>query len=89
MTDQGYGQYVKSTISEGMRVRMMCKYEEVMEGDHGTYIGTNTGSPPAKFAWEGMGGKTYWVFWHMVKLLPQGWLEVGEEGRGGGAHVAV
>lgn len=94
-TDRDYGQYIKSTISEGMRVRMRCNYEQVTEGDHGTYIGTNTGSPPAQFAWAGMGGNTYWVFWHMVELLPpadsddeekEGWLEgerKGEEGEEG------
>lgn len=53
-----------------MRVRAISNYESVTDGDIGYYKKTNEGSPPAQFAWDGLGGKTYWVYWQMVEILP-------------------
>ena len=69
-SDQEYGQYTKATLQAGMRVRARVNYESVSEGDYGIYKQTNDGTPPAQFAWDGLGGDTYWVYWHMVEILP-------------------
>lgn len=53
-----------------MKVRARSKYEQVTEGDYGIYQQLNEGTPPAQFKWEGLGGETYWVFWHNVEILP-------------------
>ena len=45
-------------------------YESVSEGDYGVYRQTNNGHPPAQFAWDGLGGDTYWLWWHQVEILP-------------------
>ena len=80
-TNDEYGQYVKSILITGMRVRARVSYESVVEGDIGEYRQTNDGTPPAQFAWEGLGGDTYWVFWHQVEPLVN---EVSEEGKSKG-----
>ena len=69
-SDRDYGIYIKSLLKPGMKVRARCSYETVSKGDYGVYKQTNEGSPPAQFEWEGLGGDTYWVFWHMVEILP-------------------
>ena len=69
-SDREYGQYTKATLQAGMRVRARVNYESVSEGDYGIYKQTNDGTPPAQFAWDGLGGDTYWVYWHMVEILP-------------------
>lgn len=69
-TEREYGDYVKATIKPQMKVRALCNYEAITEGDTGTYLQTNDGSPPAQFSWKAMAGDTYWVFWHMVAFLP-------------------
>lgn len=77
--DRDYGKYVKSVLKPEMKVRSRCNYESVSEGDFGIYKQTNDGTPPAQFEWEGMGGDTYWVYWHMVDLLPPS-SDIEEEG---------
>ena len=67
---QDYGQYVKANLQVGMYVRAIEEYESVSEGDLGIYKQSNDGRPPAQFAWDGLGGKTYWVYWHQVVILP-------------------
>ncbi len=69
-SDKDYGQYIKATIKKGMKVRARSGYESVNEGDYGVYQQMNDGTPPAQFTWEGLGGESYWVFWHMVEILP-------------------
>ncbi|CAI8007075.1 Cullin-9, partial [Geodia barretti] len=69
-TDDKYGNYVKNTLRQGMRVKARGSYESVSEGDYGVYRQTNNGHPPAQFAWDGLGGDTYWLWWHQVEILP-------------------
>ena len=71
-SDKEYGLYVKSVLQNrpGFKVRARTNYESVREGDLGTYINTNQGMPPAQFSWVGLGEEPYWVFWHIVELLP-------------------
>lgn len=69
-TDREYGQYIKATLKKGMKVRARSSYESVNQGDYGIYQQQNDATPPAQFTWEGLGGETYWVFWHMVDILP-------------------
>lgn len=64
-----YGQYVKAVIRVGMHVRATVDYESVSLGDHGIYKQSNDDTPPAQFAWDGMGGDTYWLYWHQVELI--------------------
>ena len=80
-TNDEYGQYVKSILSPGMRVRARVSYESVVEGDVGEYCRTNDGTPPAQFTWEGLGGDTYWVFWYQVEPLAS---ELSEESKSKG-----
>ena len=68
-SDMDYGQYIKAVIRVGMHVRARVDYESVSLGDHGIYIQSNNGTPPAQFAWDGMGGDTYWLYWHQVELI--------------------
>lgn len=68
-SDMDYGQYVKAVIRVGMHVKAKVDYESVSVGDHGIYKQSNDGTPPAQFAWDGLGGKTYWVYWHQVELI--------------------
>ena len=69
-SDREYGQYVKTTLQKGMKVRAKTGYERVNEGDYGVYQQMSDGTPPAQFSWEGLGGETYYVFWYMVEILP-------------------
>ena len=69
-SDKDYGQYVKATLQTGMCVRARVDYESVSKGDYGIYKQSNHLTPPAQFAWDGLGGDTYWVYWHMVEILP-------------------
>ena len=69
-SDREYGQYVKTTLQKGMKVRAKHSYERVNEGDYGVYQQMSEGTPPAQFIWEGLGGETYYVFWYMVEILP-------------------
>ena len=52
------------------QVKARGSYESVSEGDYGVYRQTNNGHPPAQFAWDGLGGDTYWLWWHQVEILP-------------------
>ena len=54
-----YGRYVKANLQVGMYVRAIADYESVSEGDLGIYKQSNDGTPPAQFAWDGLGGETY------------------------------
>ena len=80
-SEQEYAQYIKDSIRPGMRVKAIVTYESVSEGDRGVYRQTNNGTPPAQFAWDGLGGETYWVYWHQVELLaPEGGQQESDEG---------
>lgn len=68
MTDSEYGQYMKSMLQPGMRVRARVSYESVTEGDVGTYRRTNEGIPPAHVDWDGL-GEPYWVYWHYIEII--------------------
>lgn len=68
-SDQKYGQYIKDVLEVGMHVRAVVDYESVSKGDHGIYKQTNDGIPPAQFAWDGLDGNTYWVYWHQVEIV--------------------
>ena len=69
-SDEDYGRYVKANLQVGMYVRAIADYESVSEGDIGIHRQSNDGRPPAQFAWDGLGGETYWVYWHQVEILP-------------------
>ena len=58
------------TLPLCVQVRARVNYESISEGDFGVYRQTNDGTPPAQFAWDGLGGDTYWLFWHQVEILP-------------------
>ena len=66
--DREYGEYMKSILVPGMKVRARVRYETVKEGDIGEFQRTNDGTPPAQFAWDGLQGETYWVHWHQVEI---------------------
>ena len=68
-SDSDYGEYVKSILRPGMKVKAREQYESVAEGDIGKYCQTNDGTPPAQFRWEGLGGETFWVHWHHVEVI--------------------
>ena len=51
-------------------MRSRGNYESVSAGDYGVYRQTNNGHPPAQFAWDGLGGDTYWLWWYQVEILP-------------------
>lgn len=40
------------------------------QGDRGIYLGTNGGRPPCNVLWEGF-GRSYWVEWHDVEIVPE------------------
>ena len=61
---------MKAALTPGMRIRARVNYESVTEGDYGVYRQTNDGTPPAQFSWDGLGGDTYWLYWHQVEILP-------------------
>ena len=68
-TDREYGNYVKSVMEVGMKVRARVSFESINEGDIGEFKRSNSGSPPAQFSWVGLAGNTYWVYWHQVEIL--------------------
>ena len=69
------------------QVRARGTYESVSEGDYGVYRQTNNGHPPAQFAWDGLGGDTYWLWWHQVEILPP--LNDGADEDEGYIHVTI
>ena len=68
LTDREYGEYIRTTIQSGSRVRARVSYESVSMGDTGKYLGTNDGTPPAQCLWDGLSG-SYWVHWHHIELV--------------------
>jgi hypothetical protein len=84
VSDFEYGQYVKSTIRVGMKVRAIVDYERVKSGYKGVYYGTNQFHPPCFVIWDRDLGTSvvwvpgapenyrswaYWVEWHHVQIL--------------------
>ncbi len=65
-----------------MRVRSRVRYESISEGDVGIFKQSNDGTPPAQFNWDGLGGETYWVHWHMVEMVSSSDEEEDEENDG-------
>jgi hypothetical protein len=66
-SSEEYGEYVRQTLQQGMRIRMLEDYDTVSAGDEGEYIGTNGGTPPCHGRWDSSGG--YWVHWRMVEII--------------------
>ena len=85
-SDREYGDYVKSVIEVGMKVRARVSFETIVEGDIGEFKRSNSGTPPAQFSWAGLSGNTYWVYWHQVELLVDtpllaGWMNSDRSGK--------
>ena len=68
--DGDYGKYIKSILKPGMKVRALYDYESIIKGDIGIFKRSSFFSPPAQFEWTGLEGKTHWIQWHMVEILP-------------------
>lgn len=66
-----YSSYIESVLRPGMRVRALCDYESVTKGDYGHFDRSSTKSPPAKVLWDGIESFSYWVYWHMLEIVPQ------------------
>ena len=83
-SDSDYGQYIKSVLSPGMKVRYIsrgCLYEyirtrsihdlsteELSEDDIGEFKVGH--EHEGLFSWMGKRGSTKWVKWHTVEIIP-------------------
>lgn len=70
-SEDDYSRYIESVLRQGMRVRALCDYESVTKGDYGHFDSSNTNSPPAKVLWDGIKSFSYWVYWHMLEIVPK------------------
>ncbi len=77
--------YMKRKLSEGVRVRAIMDYDNVIKrGMMGTYYGYNTSNPPVLIAWDKDVGKNvtkldnypedkekngYWIYWNMFEVI--------------------
>lgn len=69
-SDSEYGNYVKSVIKRGMRVKAIRNYEGVGEGDLGTFQGASESAMvPARVMWENYGSLIYFT-WHNLEIVP-------------------
>ena len=68
--DGDYGKYVKSILKPGMKVQAVYDYKSIIKGDIGIFKQSRILRPPAQLEWALLGGKTHWVQWHMVEILP-------------------
>ena len=68
--DGDYGKYVKSTLKPGMKVQAIDDYKSIIKGDIGIFKQSRFFGPHAQFEWAWLGGKTHWIHWHMVEILP-------------------
>ena len=63
-----YGNYIKSVLKAGMRVRAIAG---TRSGDSGSYVMTNGGTPPCQCRWDGY-GDTFWVRAHDATVCASG-----------------
>ncbi len=84
-SDEEYGDYIKSILKNGMRVRALHDFDGVIEaGMTGTFIGTNGDEPPALVCWDKDLGTDvvmidefpkdkkshgYWVYWDNLEII--------------------
>jgi hypothetical protein len=75
--DRIYAAEVRAALVPGMWVRARRKAADTInEGDVGTYVQTNGGSPPCQVKWRQYGGP-YWVQWADVEVV--GWEFPGDQ----------
>ena len=68
--DSEYGEYVKSVLKRGMRVKAIRNYDGVEEGDMGTFQSASDAAVnPARVTWENYGGLIYFA-WHNLEIMP-------------------
>ena len=69
-SDSEYGEYIKSVLKRGMRVKAIKSFDGVEEGDIGTFQSANDSDvSPARITWENYGSIIYYV-WHNLEILP-------------------
>ena len=69
-SDSEYGNYVKSVMKRGMRVKAIRSYDGVGEGDLGTFqSGSDSAVVPARVMWENYGSLIYFA-WHNLEIVP-------------------
>uniref|UniRef100_A0A4W3JW98 Cullin 7 n=1 Tax=Callorhinchus milii TaxID=7868 RepID=A0A4W3JW98_CALMI len=67
-----YVEYVQENLKAGMTVKMLEDYEQVNAGDEGEFRFSNDGTPPVQVFWHQL-NRTYWVHWHMIEIIEDGW----------------
>lgn len=69
-SDSEYGDYVKSVLKRGMRVKAIRSYDGVEEGDMGTFqCASEAAMSPARVMWDNYGSLIYFP-WHNVEIVP-------------------
>lgn len=63
-----YAEYLKAELRPGMLLCATNTYEQVEEGDIGTFVQYNTGTPPCQVQWERY-GNTYWLHWKDLQII--------------------
>jgi len=66
--EEAYAEYMKAILRPGMVLRAIRGYENVPEGDTGTFVQFNSGIPPCQANWRGF-GSTYWLYWRDVEIV--------------------
>eukprot|EP00475_Leptophrys_vorax_P022746 TRINITY_DN3096_c0_g1_i1.p1 TRINITY_DN3096_c0_g1~~TRINITY_DN3096_c0_g1_i1.p1 ORF type:complete len:436 (-),score=93.91 TRINITY_DN3096_c0_g1_i1:77-1384(-) len=69
-SENEYAEYLKAILTQGMLLRAVRTYENVMAGDIGTFVQYNTGIPPCQVNWRGY-GNTYWLYWRDLELIDE------------------
>jgi hypothetical protein len=62
-----YAEYCKNVLIPGMKIRSVRAYENVPEGDIGTFVQHNSGYPPCQVNWQNY-GSTYWLYWRDLEI---------------------
>jgi len=69
-SEDEYAEYLKAILTQGMLVRAVRTYENVLEGDIGTFVQYNSGIPPCQVHWRGY-ANTYWLYWRDLELVDE------------------
>jgi hypothetical protein len=67
-SENEYAEYLKSVVRPGTLLRALRTYENVLEGDIGTFIQYNSGIPPCQVNWRGY-GNPYWLYWRDLEIV--------------------
>jgi hypothetical protein len=69
-SENEYAEYLKAILTQGMLVRAVRTYENVLEGDVGTFVQFNSGIPPCQVHWRGY-ANTYWLYWRDIEIVEE------------------